>query len=406
MKIQTPAAVLLGLALATSTFAQDDSSPEDLSLREALGAGKSWVKMRLRFENVDQDGNPDQANAFTLRTLLGYETATWNDFSLLLEAEDVATIGQTSFNDGLNGSSRPKVIDPEGAEVNQAYLQYTGFEDTTVRIGRQRIILDKARFVGNVGWRQNEQTYDAQSVSTEISDFDLFLAHIDNVNRIFGDANPGGNHAMDSYLLHAGYDFEDIGRLEAFLYDLSYDDTSNGPSTRTVGASFDGRHEVSEETDVLYRVVLANQTDAHDNPVNVDAGYMQLEAGVDFDGITVKVGQELLEGSGDPGDKFTTPLATLHAWNGWADQFLSTPDTGLEDTYISIGGTLAETKMALIYHDFQSDTGGLNYGDEIDAVATRQIYEGVTGGLKLANYSADDLGVDTQKVWIWVAFTF
>jgi len=48
-------------------------------------------------------------------------------------------------------------------------------------------------------------------------------------------------------------------------------------------------------------------------------------------GLTGLVGYEVLEGNGAIG--FATPLATLHAFNGWADMFLTTPANGLKDLY-------------------------------------------------------------------------
>ena len=43
----------------------------------------------------------------------------------------------------------------------------------------------------------------------------------------------------------------------------------------------------------------------------------------------MKLGFERLEGNGTVA--LQTPLATLHAFNGWADKFLSTPANGLRD---------------------------------------------------------------------------
>jgi alginate export protein len=413
MSLRTATMALLGLATGVNASAQDDTSPvlqtedkAELTLAEALAAGTSWVKLRLRFENVDQQSFAKDANSFTLRTLLGYETAAWNEFSLLIEAEDVSEIGAATFNNTYNGvTDRPVVADPDGTEVNQAYVQYSGLEDTVLRAGRQRIILNDARFVGNVGWRQNEQTFDAWSAKSEaIEGLDIFYAHITNANRIFGDGSPIGNAAMASNLLHLGHDFGDIGRLEAFLYDLDYTDQPSG-STRTVGASFIGRRDL-ENVGLLYRIVTANQTDANDNPNQIDAGYLQLEGGVEASGITIKIGQELLEGSGSPGDRFTTPLATLHGWNGWADMFLNTPDAGLEDTYVSIGGNWRGTNLLAVWHDFGSDAGSVDYGTELDLRATRKLSNGIVCGLKYADYSADSFGEDTTKGWFWLAYSF
>ena len=46
----------------------------------------------------------------------------------------------------------------------QVFLGFDGIPDTPLKVGRQRIILDNARFVGNVGFRQLEQTFDAARI--------------------------------------------------------------------------------------------------------------------------------------------------------------------------------------------------------------------------------------------------
>jgi hypothetical protein len=50
------------------------------------------------------------------------------------------------------------VADPAFLAINRFALLNNSLANTTLTLGRQRIVLDDARFVGNGGWRQNEQT--------------------------------------------------------------------------------------------------------------------------------------------------------------------------------------------------------------------------------------------------------
>ena len=50
--------------------------------------------------------------------------------------------------------------------------------------------------------------------------------------------------------------------------------------------------------------------------------------------VTVKAAYESLEGNGARG--FSTPLATLHAFQGWADVFLNTPADGVDDASLTL----------------------------------------------------------------------
>jgi hypothetical protein len=184
--------------------------------------------------------------------------------------------------------------------------------------------------------------------------------------------------------LHATAPVSDLGKLNAYAYLLDLENAAT-VSTQTFGASFDGRKALGEGFDLLWWFEAATQQDYADNPVAVDAELLRGELGATYSDVTLKVGDELLEGSGDPGDKFTTPLATLHPLNGWADIFLNTPDTGLNDFYASLGSLVAKTSLELVWHQFTSDVDSLDYGTELDFLATRQIAKDGTLGFEYAH---------------------
>jgi hypothetical protein len=434
MKTRIPAcAVLLGLlapvVVADPGDPEVDASTEALrlgppvpadyaTLREALTGGHGWVKLRSRYEYVDQDGFSKDANAVTLRTVLGYETAEYKGFAALLEFEDVAPIGGDPYNSTTNGNtSRPIVADPDGAEVNQSYLRYTGFEDTALVAGRQRIVIGNQRFVGDVGWRQNQQTFDAFSTTSErFEGWNLFYGYLSNVNRIFGDEgkkhlssgadNPfAGDQRMNSHLFNAKRALGSFGDLTAYAYLLDYDSADTN-STNTFGASLAGVAELGK-VDLAWGAEFATQDDSNDNPNDVSANYYRGELGPKFGPVQCKVMYEVLEGSGDTGDRFTTPLATLHKWNGWADVFLNTPDDGLEDLAVSVGSEVWGAQLLAVWHDFQANEGGDDYGSEIDLSVTRKVGEDLTVGLKYADFDADGSAYsDVQKAWVWLSYSF
>jgi hypothetical protein len=395
--------------LAADLQAGDTVKPDEFEdLREAIQNGKTWLSLRYRFESVEQEGFDKDAYASTLRTVLGYETGVWRKLSGLVEFEDVHAIGfDDSYNSTTNGvTDRPVVLDPEGGELNQALVRYACTEDVTVQGGRQRLTLSNHRFVGNVGWRQNEQTFDGVTVRAKnLGSTELLYGWVTNVNRVTGEDSPVSDLHGNVNLLHAVTPVSDLGMVNAYAYLL---DLENAPavSTQTFGASFDGSRALGENVDLLWWLEAANQTDYADNPVEENANYFRAELGAGYSGVTLKVGNELLGGSGDPGDKFSTPLATLHAFNGWADVFLNTPDAGLNDLYASLGGTVADTNLELVWHEFTSDKGSLDYGAELDFLATRKIAADAMVGFKYADYSADEFGPDTTKAWVWLGWSF
>jgi len=130
--------------------------------------------------------------------------------------------------------------------------------------------------------------------------------------------------------------------------------------------------------------------------------------------VTLKFDYELFTGNGS--NSFITPLATAHAYQGWADRFLVTPADGIEDWYFTAGIAALGFNLAVIYHDLSSDNLSYDYGTEIDLQATRALNKHLTVGLKYANYDGDTnasnvarngaLAKDVSKFWAWIQFAY
>lgn len=366
-----------------------------------LSDGKLNLNFRYRYELVDQVGIAKDARASTLRTRLTYQSPCYSDFGFLLEFDDVRAIGNDLYNSTRNGNTdRPVVADPEGTEVNQALISYKGFENTLVRAGRRRIKLDNDRFIGDVGWRQNAQTYDSLSISNfSLPNTTVEYAYIGNVNRIFGpdDGIPAANFESNSHILNAKYAMRPNLDITAYVYLLDFENARLA-SNRTLGIRVVGSNVINDRISVRYTIEYADQGDYGDNPNDYSADYILLEGALTTGGITAKVGYEVLGGGAV--QAFQTPLATLHAFQGWADKFLATPAGGIEDLYVSVARKYRGTSYAIVYHRFDPETGGPSYGSEWDLVAKRPFAKRYSIDIKYANYSASSHATDTQKLWV------
>jgi hypothetical protein len=382
--------VAIATALSASSFAG--------ALEDAFADGKASVDVRYRFETVDDSVNKD-ATAGTLRTRLGFTTSDKEDLSAHIDFEHITRASDPEYNSGKNNQTDyATVADPDATELNQAFLKYKFMDNLTGIAGRQRIILDNARFVGNVGWRQNEQTYDAFLLSAQpVKDLSIALVNVQRVNTISSD-----NIDVNANLLNAGYSAFPGGKLTGYGYLIEIDDTPDA-STSTYGLRYKG-----DASNFLYTLEYATQSDYGDSSLDVSADYMFGELGYNFaDTVKVFVAQETLS-SDDGNVAFQTPLATKHAFNGWADQFLTTPANGLVDTYIKVTGKVLGTKLIAVYHDFSADEGSTDYGTEIDLVAVKQLNKTFKALVKYADYSTDASTIvptvahtaDTQKVWV------
>lgn len=400
--------VMIGLLGIFGSQPMTVAAEEAASWQEALRGGKPSLAVRLRYEDVQQDNALDDAGALTTRARLGYETGSWHGLSGLLEFEVNEAWGGEAFNSGPGPNANMKrrfsvIPDPEGEEINQWYLQYAGWlPDTRFRLGRQRLIYDNARFIGNVGWRNNEQTYDAFSVQSGVLPYlDFDYAFLNQTNDIFF-----RDIEMDTHLVNIGLSAPDSPhKLVAYGYFMDFE----GPpfaDQQTLGLRGTGSFDLSS-LKLGYTLEYAAQSDHADAPSTVDADYSLIEIKAANGPLSAWVGRELLGGDGVYA--FSTPLATLHAFNGFADQFLKTPLTGLEDRYIGAGYKLpigTGVVVKAIYHDFVSDTGGIDHGDELDAVIAYKPAPRWSLLAKYADYDADMTSVDTRKVWVQLEYGF
>ncbi len=408
----------LGAALGLSLLAISLTANSAETITEALTGGKDFANLQYRYESVRNPGKttlPNEADASTVRLRFGYETATFKSFAVLVEAETLKTLGGGNYDSKANGKTGYAVVaDPEFTEMNQAYLSYKELDSrTTAKWGRQRLILDNARFIGNVGWRQNEQTFDAFTVVNDwFPDAKITAGYITNVNRVFSDnalATSGaaaGNHKMKSPIINVNYKGWGIGEVVGYGYFLNYELPANyANSSKTYGLRMKGSTPIGSN-DLLYTAEYATQSNYKNNPANYRNRYIFLEGGVDIKSADFKVGYEVLRGDGVK--SFSTPMATLHSFNGWVDMFLTTPATGLKDLYASAGTTLAGIKLAAVYHDYSADTGGINYGTEWNLMASKSFDKNYAVGTKYGrfNSSSAPTRIDTDKLWLWAEAKF
>jgi hypothetical protein len=378
---------------------------------------KPLFDMRLRVENVDQEPLANNAHATTLRLRAGFETAKQWNTSLLVEGEAVLSI-QGNYREDPSVATKttyPVVADPEDQEVNRLQLTNTSLPGTTLTLGRQRILLDDQRFIGNSGWRQNEQTFDGlRVVNKSIAHLVIDATYLNRVNRVYGPDSPQGHYEGDSGLLNLSYQTK-AGKITAFDYLLDFDAIATVPaavrdSTATYGLRFAGEQPVGEAK-IAYALSYAQQSDYADNPLDFDLGYKFAESTLTYKKYSFGVGLEIMDGNGVKG--FTTPLATLHKFQGWADKFLTTPPNGIKDKYASVGVTLKAVAgldtLALVtsYHDYEAEHVIGEYGHELNVSLTGKIKK-VAVMLKYADYTQGVLATarDTQKVWGQVEFVW
>lgn len=391
------------------------------TISEAIAAGKLIFEARARYENVEQTGITPHADASTLRIRLGWETAEWMGVKALIEYDDVRQIGTERYNvaipgpggASLNGKTTfPVVNDPEATELNRLQLTWTPNGVLSTTLGRQRLLIDDQRFVGNVGWRQDEQTFDAARFDLAYGKFKATYAFVDKVNRIFGEARDWDSN---SHIFNATWAVSEPLKVQVFDYALDFSN-SLANSTETVGGKVGGKVWLGL-FQLAYNATYAQQSDYARNPADFKLDYYGADIAGTFDIYTAKLSYESFEGNGTLG--FSTPLATVHAFQGWSDAFATaggnkTHVDGLKDLNVTLIAKprfkfkyLFNTEITARYHDFDAERTSADLAAEWDVQISAAITTKLSALIKYADFDREETvpaGVtlapaDRRKAW-------
>lgn len=371
---------------------------------------KPLIDARLRYENVDQAGIADDADALTIRVRSGLQFST-GKWSAVVESE--ATLAAIeNYNNGTNGKTAyPNVIDPQNIELNRAFLRYTDGA-TSVTAGRQLLELADERFVGMGNFRQNQQTFDAirfKHGGANGLTVDITYAWSDRtINGINGAGARPQSIGGDNVFVLLGH-ATPLGSLTGFAYLVDQDEAAVQGfrlSSQTYGVRLLGSEKIGKKAKLDYAASWARQSDYHRNPNDYSANYWLGEATLGAGALSATAGYEIL--GADNGVALTsvqTPLAGLFKFQGWADKFTTTPPNGVRDLYGTIGGAWKAggpadiVRLSATYHRFNSDRLGQHYGNEIDLLASAKLKR-TTVSARYARYESDMFATDTSKFWL------
>ena len=395
---------LWSVAMAV-VFAAGAARAADLSLADAIATGKPILEERLRFEAVDQAGFAREAQALTLRTHLGWETGAWNGLTGAVEFEDVARLGPEHYNTTLNGKTGyPTVADPDVAELNRLQIAWTPSKAFSATVGRQRINLDDQRFIGSVNWRQDDQTFDAVRLDGGLGAVRATYAYLGKVNRTVGQS---ADWTSDSHALTGAWTVSPALKAEGFLYALDFKPVP-ALSTETAGVRLAGQAPF-KPVKIAYAAAYATQTDYGRNPGRYRLPYWMGEVSGAWGAWTAKLNYESLGGDGKRG--FSTPLATLHVFQGWADAFTTTPARGIDDLNLSLAVAppvklkhLSNLQLFARHHDFAYQAGGGSLGTEWDGSVQASLTARLTALVKIADYRGVAGSPSRRKVWLQFDF--
>jgi hypothetical protein len=416
MKRRRVAAIITGAVLPLIPVAP--AHAQNANFEQAITDGTPLADVRLRFESVDQAGFSKNAEATTLRARLGYQTGQFLGFAALAEGDFVEHFGPRHFADTVHPApGYPAIWDPDMAVLNRLQLSYGAWltdsaqaPDFLLTAGRQRIVYGNGRFIGNADWRQHEQTYDAVGfVDTSLPATALSYAYAWRVNRIFGPDSPLGEFNGDSHFFDAVYAGLPNVRFNGFAYLLDFREAP-AFSSATYGVRGDGTFDLGDGFTARLNAAYAEQDAYARNPAHLGLDYYLGEAGLAYGGLAGLVGYEVLGGNGSAG--FQTPLANLHAFQGWAESFLNKPPEGLRDFYVRTtygspaAPVFARLSATVIYHDYSAEHVSAGYGNEWDAQLEGQVDPHLVLDVAYADYVGGGPFPDKRAFWLYATYRY
>jgi len=384
--------------------------------------GAVKIDLNTRFENVNQDNvrktplngapaanQPRTANAVTTRLRLGLLSPVFHGLQGYAEYQGVYAM-DSNYNSTRNDKTGySTVVDPYESELDQLWLSYAGIADTVIKGGRQVIQFDDQRFIGNVGWRQLQQTFDSVLIThnnQQLFGLTVNAGYIGRVKTI-----TTTTESVNAPILNVNYKLGDYGNMVGYGYWLDYTDPGANAvyykSNQTYGLRLTNYQKqgdafkLSDNYGLQYTAEWSIQSNYQSNPNNYTVNRYNLMSGFTAYMFTFQGAMEQLDGVGK-NKAFQTPLGTNFAFQGWADQFLTTPDNGIRDVFGTVTTSLDRGEVILsgVYHAFYDDTGNTHYGDEWDFMASKKFGKHYTLLARYAYYNADQYSTDTQKIWV------
>ncbi len=379
------ATAISGIALSSAVSVQAES------FDEFVKGSSVDLNFRYRVESADVEGGADAALANTLKSRATFKSGDLSGFSVLVEGDNVLQLTD-DFYDKENGNTATEydlVLDQETTQINQAYIQYSGF-DSTVKAGNQRIVLDNQRHVGGVAFRQDEATFDAISITNKsIEGATIFAAIANNRNTITDD-----NTEESITLLNAKYAINKELSATAFYYGIGDVGGTDGLDLDTFGVRATGT-----AGEISFEAELASQNKTTSAGGDFSTLYYHLNAGTKLGTVKATLGYEAF-GSDDGQAAFATPLGTNHKFFGWSDAYLGgAGNNGIQDIYASAVTKVAGIKLVGQLHKFDAIEGSADLGTELGFVAAKK-FGSYGASLKVAQLADSDIKADTTKIWL------
>ncbi|MFM7698965.1 MAG: alginate export family protein [Limnohabitans sp.] len=360
-------------------------STEAESFLQAWTTGTPELSFRLRSETLQDDGKPKEGNALMQRSQLGWRSNSRHGLGFR-----VLLVSSTQLNSEFNDDNRVKTSNypwtpaKDETDFTEAFVFWNMAAGSGLKLGRQKLDLDRTRFVGPNEFRQTQRFY--QGVSAELAKgqpLNLFIGYF------LKERGPDTfERETDFTVFRASYEWIPGHTLlgSAYLHDRKTSSSATAPSNKIQTVRADGKIATSSDYQLKYLVESGRQS-SYANGTMPDTNYLQYGTSINAATHFLGVYQETLGGNGTIG--FYNPLGLLHPTQGWADKFNSTPAKGVQDTWLSTGYNGNKWGFQVDYHQFKTAKDLAALGKELDVRLDWKFSKKLLFRAELAKYVSD-----------------
>lgn len=353
-------------------------------------------EIRPRYEYVDEkNNNLKSANALTTRISIGINLMDLFHIKNLETYLEATGVFATIDNYSPENTKYELVPDPVNTRFTQIYIKYK-LNRTNFFMGRKFVNIDDHRFIGNVNWRQMPQSFGIIAISDNtVKNLNFLIVGIYERKGIINKLNTYWEFGKWPLILDVNYKASDLLKIKLFSYLIT--DTNN-----TYGIKLSGKYKFNY-LNANYIFEYAKQTDPYkidnlETKPDINTNYYRFGVNANIQRWTLGLEYTHFGDKNGKNKGFSTPLATLHAFDGWSDVLLSGGangfDYGLKEYKLNIGYKNIKygnfLVSYLIFKSYKSQPTGRSIGTEINLLYTKSLTKRLSLLLKSAFYNGNN----------------
>ena len=373
------------------------------------------LSLRARAAHQEQQTT---GSAASYRLRLSWQQPLHKTIEAKIAFDHIATYWQDRHSDGVRINSMPVIPDAPSTQINEAWLN-GHWKALELKVGKQRLSLNNQRHIGSNGFWQDEQTFSATQLNYTVGmTTNINVSYLSKAYRISGpqaeaflkpsDHNYQALNGFRPQELQGQHDLKTlVGAFNTTILDTHkvggyYIDNDNltAPALnyRSYGATYQWKKALGSAK-AAFEADLSLQERKNISHIP----YTRIRGELNNRRWHFALEQEQLGSKSET--PYITPMASLHDFQGFADQFLSTPSQGITDHSIQARYALSGYKATVTGHHFTNYSSSHYLGKELDVDIKLPDFHQLKTHLRYAYFAAPASLQDIQRLFLTISIT-